>query len=194
MFHQDQALFFHPIFLQDASVGVVGGSSPGSSRCASQPARCVWFSHFFCQFFGGFELTLCQPARKVLCISYFFRWVRVNMASMVDIVLFKVFQRQRLSGGQLVHIRFDISLPMSFRRWVSLCTFLKGLWIGWFGLIFNDTLQKSNNLIYFDVLYIVEAIIFGVSLLTISVYKGLLVSCHEVSIVGLSPSVGGRQS
>ena len=61
-------------------------------------------------------------------------------------------------------------------------------------MIFNDTLQKSENLVYFDILHIVAATTFGVSLLTISVYKGLLVSYHEVSIVGLSPSVGGRQS
>ena len=136
-------------------------------------------------------LTKCQPARKVpflifwwvwvdivpaspqgalhllIFLPHFFRWVRVNMTSVVDIVLFKVLQRQRLSGGQLVHIRFDISLPMSFRHWVSLRTFLKGLWIGWFGLIFNDTLQKSENFIYFDILYIVAATTFGVSLLTI---------------------------
>ena len=60
-FHQDQALFFHLIFLQDASVGVVGGSSPGSSGCASQPARCVAF--------------------LIFCWGF-----RVNMAAVVDII------------------------------------------------------------------------------------------------------------
>ena len=146
-----------------------------------------------CYGFDLIWLTKCQPARMVpflifwwvwvdivpaspqgalhllIFLPHFFRWARVNMTSVVDIVLFKVLQRQRLSGGQLVHIRFDISLPMSFRHLVSLCTFSKGFLIRWFGLIFNDTLQKSENLKYFDVLYIVAATTFGVSLLAISV-------------------------
>ena len=42
--------------------------------------------HFLIFFANFFELTLCQPVRKVRCISYFLLGGRVNMAAVVDIV------------------------------------------------------------------------------------------------------------